>query len=71
MAKGNGIGNFGGGSLSHLEAVAAPSVAGRVPSKCRAALGRQMRPEEARAELGYCLEVYWKGTLALCWQTLT
>ena len=53
------------------EAVAAPSVAGRVPSECRAALGRQMRPEEARAELGHCLEVYWKGTLALCWQTLT
>ena len=47
------------------------SVAGRVPSECRAALGRQMRPEEARAELGHCLEVYWKGTLALCWQTLT
>ena len=54
MAKGNGIGNFGGGSLSHPRPWRHPQWLG----ECRAARSRQVRPEEAH-ELSW--GTAWRG----------
>ena len=46
--KGGGMGGFGGGWLEQPRQWRGAQWAGLFPWKCRAALGRQARPEEAR-----------------------